>query len=126
MQEVVSGEGLYTQREISMSDIKVKLSESGMDTPGFHDYQYYYPATNRGGNGDELVLTLENKSGNFFSVALYDEGDRKIIARDQDISKISIVIDGGIEHTDFINMLKLIIAAHEVDDALGGKHGEFS
>jgi len=59
-------------------------------------------------------------------VALYDEGDRKIIARDQDISKISIVIDGGIEHTDFINMLKLIIAAHEVDDALGGKHGEFS
>jgi hypothetical protein len=109
-----------------MSDIDVKLSESGMDTPGFHDYQYYYPATNSGSNGDELVLTLENRSGNFFSVVLYDEGDRKIISRDQDVSKISIVIDGGIEHTDFFNMLKLIKEAHEVGGALGGKHGEYS
>jgi hypothetical protein len=106
-----------------VSNIDVKLSKSGIDTPLFHDHQYFYPATNRGANGDELVLTLENKSGNFFSVGLYDEGDREIISRDQDVSKIVIVIDGGIEHTDFINMLKLIIAAHEVCDALGGKHG---
>ena len=106
-----------------MSDINVKLSESGIHTPLFHDHQYYYPATNRGANGDEFVLTLENKGGNFFSVVLYDEGDRRIITRHQDVSKISIVVDGGIEHTDFINMLKLILAAHEVDNALGGKHG---
>jgi len=58
-----------------MSDIKVKLSESGMDTPGFHDYQYYFK------------------------------------------------IHGGIEHTDFFNMLKLIKEAHEVNGALGGTHG---
>lgn len=103
-----------------MSDIKVKLSESGIDTPLFHDYQYYYPASNRGANADEFVLTLENKGGNFFSVVLYDEGDRKIITRHQDVSKISIVVDGGIEHTDFINMLKLILEAHKVNSALGG------
>ena len=103
-----------------MTDIKVKLSESGIDTPLFHDYEYRYPAKNRGANGDELVLIMENNGGNFFSVALYDEGDRKIISRNQDVSKILIQIDGGIEHTDFFNMLKLITEAHKVNNALGG------
>jgi len=106
-----------------MSDIKVKLSESGIDTPLFHDYEYRYPAKNRGANGDELVLIMENNSGNFFSVALYDEGDRQIVSSNQSVSKILIQIDGAIEHTDFFNMLRLIKEAHEVGSALGGKHG---
>jgi len=106
-----------------MSDIKVKLSESGIDTPLFHDYEYHYPAKNRGANQDYLTLVIENNGGNFLSVALYDEGDRKIISRNQDVSKILIQIDGGIEHTDFFNMLKLIKEAHEVSNALGGTHG---
>lgn len=109
-----------------MSDIKVKLSESGIETPLFHDYEYYYPARNRGANADELTISIENKCGNFMSVALYDEGDRELLSSTQDISKIVITIDGAIEHTDFFNMLKLIKEAHEVGRALGGKHGESS
>jgi hypothetical protein len=106
-----------------MSDINVKLSESGIDTPLFHDYQYYYPAKNRGANGDELTISIENKSGNFMSVAVYDEGGSELLSSTQDISKIVITIDGAIEHTDFFNMLKLIKEAHEIGSALGGKHG---
>ena len=103
-----------------MSDIKVKLSESGIDTPLFHDYQYYYPASNRGANADEFTISIDNRCGNFMSVALYDEGDRELFSRIQDISKIVITINGGIEHTDFISMLKLILEAHKVNSALGG------
>lgn len=106
-----------------MSDIKVKLSESGIDTPLFHDYEYHYPASNRGANGDEFTISIDNRCGNFMSVALYDEGDRELFSRIQDISKIVITINGGIEHTDFFNMLRLIKEAHEVGSALGGKHG---
>lgn len=106
-----------------MSDIDVKLSESGIDTPLFHDYQYHYPARNRGANGDEFTLSINNMCGNLMSVTLYDEGDRELVSYFQDISKIVITINGGIEHTDFFNMLKLIKEAHEVGSALGGKHG---
>lgn len=103
-----------------MSDVKIKLSESGMDTPLFHDYEYHYPERNRGANGDYLTITINNKSGNFLSVAVWDEGDRQVLASNQSVSKLVIQIDGAIEHTDFFNMLDLIGKAHQVNNALGG------
>jgi hypothetical protein len=106
-----------------MSDIKVKLSESGMDTPGFHDYQYYYPTTNTGSNQDEFVIGIENASGNPISISLFDKSGGCIADYEQDIDMVVIKIHGGIEHTDFFNMLKLIKEAHEVNGALGGTHG---
>lgn len=106
-----------------MSDIKVKLSESGIDTPLFHDYQYHYPVSNRGGDSDEFTLGIENNSGNSISVSLFDESGLCIADYEQNIEMVVIKIHGSIEHTDFFNMLKLIKEAHEVNSALGGKHG---
>lgn len=106
-----------------MSDIHVKLSESGIDTPLFHDYQYYYPARNRGGNGDEFTLGIENVSGNLLSVSILDKTGACIADYEQDVETVVIKVHGAIEHTDFFNMLKLIKEAHEVGYALGDKHG---
>lgn len=109
-----------------MSDIEVKLSKSGMDTPGFHDYTYYYPATNTGSNQDRFVIGIENASGNPISISLFDKSGLCIADYEQDIDMVVIKIHGGIEHTDFLSMLKLIKEAHEVNGALGGTHGESS
>jgi hypothetical protein len=106
-----------------MSDIEVKLSKSGIDTPLFHDYQYYYPARNRGGNGDELTFGIENVSGNLLSVSILDKTGVCIADYEQDVDTVVIKIHGAIEHSDFFSMLKLIKEAHEVNSALGGKHG---
>jgi len=106
-----------------MSDINVKLSKSGIDTPLFHNYQYHYPAKNRGANGDELTLGIENVSGNLISVSLFAKSGLCIADYEQDINMVVIKIHGAIEHTDFFNMLKLIKEAHEVSNALGGTHG---
>lgn len=103
-----------------MSDIKVKLSESGVDTPMFHDYEYHYPARNRGANGDELTIGIENISGNLLSVSILDKTGSCIADYQQEVDAVVIKIHGAIEHSDFFNMLKLIKEAHEVNAALGG------
>jgi hypothetical protein len=106
-----------------MSDIKIKLSKSGIDNALFHDYEYEYPESNRGANGDTLTLTIENVSGNLMSVSAFDiEGDL-FFAVDQEVGKLVLTIHGAVEHSAFFDMFKLIEEAHKVQSALRRKHG---
>lgn len=102
-----------------MSAIKVKLSDSGSNTPGFHDYEYEFPEHNRGANADTFTLTIDNLHGNLMSVSLFDDRNREIANCDQSVGKIVITVHGALEHSDFMNMLTLIQESHDVASRIG-------
>ena len=99
--------------------MKIKLSESGTDNPLFHDYEYEYPRRNRGANGDELTITIENVSGNYMSVAAFVDDGPPVFAVNQDVKKLTFTIHGAIEHSAFFDMLNLIQEAHKVKQVIG-------
>lgn len=99
--------------------MKIRLSESGTDNPLFHDYEYEYPMRNRGANGDELTITIENVSGNLMSVSAFDNEGDLFFAVDQEVGKLVLTIHGAIEHSAFFDMLKLIEEAHKVKQVIG-------
>ena len=99
--------------------MKIRLSESGTDNPLFHDYEYEYPMRNRGANGDELTITIENVSGNLMSVSAFDNEGDLFFAVDQEVGKLVLTIHGAIEHSAFFDMLKLIQEAHKVKEVIG-------
>jgi hypothetical protein len=99
--------------------MKIRLSESGTDNPLFHDYEYEYPKRNRGANGDELTITIENVSGNLMSVSGFDAEGDLFFAVDQEVGKLVLTIHGAIEHSAFFDMLKLIQEAHKVKEVIG-------
>lgn len=101
--------------------MKITLSKSGIDNPLFHDYEYEYPESNRGANGDELTITISNVSGNSMSVIAFDKINAPpVLNSSQNIDEIKITLHGAIEHSAFFDMLKLIEEAHNVNSALGG------
>lgn len=98
----------------------IRLSESGIETSLFHDYEYTEPESNRGANADTLTITIENKCGNFLSVDAYDLGDRLTYSNDQGVSRLTFTIHGAIERGDFLSMLELIQKALEVKKLMRG------
>jgi len=106
-----------------MSDIKIQLSKSDPECVWMHDYEYEYPESNNGGNGDYLVLKIINNCGNSISAIGFDGTNSNPLFDEDSIQEIRIKIQGAMEISALKDMLELIEKAHEVQNALRKKHG---
>ncbi len=106
-----------------MSDIKIQLSHSDPDRVWMHDYEYTYPESNDGGNGDYLILKITNNCGNPIAALGFDGTSTDPIFNEDGIQELHIRIDGAMEISALKDMLGLIEKAHEVQNSLRRKHG---
>jgi hypothetical protein len=105
-----------------MSDIKIQLSKSDPEQVWMHDYEYIYPESNDGGNGDYLILKIINNCGNPISALAFDGTSSDPLFHEDGIQELHIKIDGAMEIAALKEMLELIEKAHEVQNALRRKH----
>jgi hypothetical protein len=101
-----------------MADIKVKLSDAGIEAGEvFHDWEFWAPDSNRGASGDIERYTVTNKFGNalFVRVKLLD-GEEQLLA----VKELEFTLKGGIEHNDFSTFLELVEKAREMHSILEG------
>jgi hypothetical protein len=104
--------------------IDVKLSDSGIEGAGiFHNLQY----TNDRYNGNQNKMTFEiiNASGNDIeaeiTLSVYDQKTkkyRKDVHKLESLYGIKLTIKGALEHSDFLNMLQLILEAEKMVDII--------
>lgn len=106
-----------------MSDINIKLSKSDPERVWMHDYEYNYPESNRGANGDYLIFKISNNCGNPIAALGFDGTSSEPIFHEDGIQELHIRIDGAMEISALKDMLELIEKAHEVQNALRKKHG---
>ena len=105
-----------------MSRVNVKLSDSGENAGVFHDFRY--TNDNNGGNSNSSMLEITNESGNeIFVEACITEQDpvtKKWVRRwvgtagGQGLDGVRIHITGGIENSEFLQMLRLILEAEKM------------
>lgn len=109
-----------------MSKIDVTLSASGQDCGIFHDLRYTNDREN--GNRNRMMFEIENMSGNeIFIEGCFFEQDPVTkawrrnwydLTRGQGLDGIRIHITGGIENSEFLQMLKLILEAEKMVDII--------
>jgi len=99
--------------------IDVKLSDSGIEGAGiFHDLRY----TNdrNGGNQNEMIFEIRNESGNTIHVEVgtlhRNEVTEKwdMVWQHGECDAIKVKVRGAIEHSDFSQMLQLILEAEKI------------
>ena len=105
-----------------MSQIDVTLSASGEDYGIFHDLRYTNDC--EGGNSSRMMFEVENLSGNeIFIEGGFLEQDPVTkawrrnwydLTRGRGLDGIRIHITGGIENSEFLQMLKLILEAEKM------------
>ena len=102
-----------------MNKIDVTLSATGENMGIFHDFRY----TNEreGGNSSEMTFEIRNVSGNdiIARAASYAKdpqtGKTELVwGTDAPFDAIRITIYGGIENSEFLQMLQLILEAEKM------------
>lgn len=96
--------------------IDVKLSQLGEGNGVFHDLRY----TNDqyGGNQNDLTFEIHNISGNPIELTYTDGMGDEWICEQAD--KVKVRIKGGIEASELLNMLRLILEAEKMVQILNG------
>ena len=108
-----------------MSKVDVTLSGLSTETEDygvFHDFRYTNDRD--GGNSNETMFEIRNETGNGIFVegciSEYDEKTRKwssdwyALGSGQPFEGIRIHITGGLENSEFLHMLRLILEAEEM------------
>ena len=95
------------------SDIHMKLSDYYVEGENlaYHDW-VFRTFGHRGSNSDETQITVSNECGNPLAVAVWKNG--KIVLIEDDISKIEIRIQGGIEYANLIHALRYMLNAEKM------------
>lgn len=109
-----------------MSAIDVKLSDSGENAGIFHDFRYTNDREN--GNGNQSMFEISNESGNeiFVEVCITEQDPKTkkwsrnwhTLARGQGADGVRIHITGGIENSEFLQMLQVILEAEKMVDII--------
>ena len=108
-----------------MSKVDVALSNLSTETEDygvFHDFRYTNDRS--GGNQNEMMFEVRNETGNGIFVegclSEYDEKTRKWSSDWYDLTSgrpldgVRIHITGGIENSEFLHMLRLILEAEKM------------
>lgn len=103
-----------------MSEVNVKLSDSG-EHMGFHDLRYTNDREN--GNQNATMFEIENVAGNeiFVEVCMSEQDKHGIWERKwyqatqgRGVDGVRIHITGGMENSEFLQMLRLILEAEKM------------
>jgi hypothetical protein len=107
-----------------MSAVDVTLSKSGEELGIFHDLRY--TNDNEGGNSNASMLEITNQSGNdiFIEGCLLEQDPHTKkwsrtwydLTSGRGLDGIRIHITGGIENSEFLQMLRLILEAEKMVD----------
>jgi hypothetical protein len=107
-----------------MSAVDVTLSKSGEEFGAFHDLRY--TNDNEGGNSNASMLEITNHGGNdIFVEGCFLEQDPHTkkwnrtwydLTSGRGLDGIRIHITGGIENSEFLQMLRLILEAEKMVD----------
>ena len=102
-----------------MTKIDVKLSELGEGYGVFHDLRYSNDCY--GGNQNETVFEITNQSGNAINVQIGFNEKNERTGKYQyqwkpisDLDGVRIKITGGIENSEFLQMLQLILETEKI------------
>lgn len=104
-----------------MSAVDVQLSRSGDDEAIFHDFRY--TNDHESGNSNALMFEVENLSGNdiFVEYCVREQNEHGVwennwydAGRGQGLDAVRIHITGGIESSEFLRMLHLILETEKM------------
>jgi hypothetical protein len=108
------------RKESKMSELNLKLSDSyATGQAPFHDWEYK-TFGNPQANQANTYLVLENTAGNEIEIwAEFDpyleESTGNMVSRtSMEVKKLTIGIGGGIERTNLLEMLQLILNAEKI------------
>jgi hypothetical protein len=102
--------------------VNVKLSDLGEGMGVFHDLRY----TNDryGGNQNEMTLEIRNESGNIIDVELGTLRKNEVtkewdmVWEHNECDAVKVKVRGAIEHSEFLQMLQLILNAEKMVDII--------